>query len=405
MRFLFDTGSMKKSMASQNYNFNKLPLGKLSKDTIEKGYLVLKELGNVILNPKLAQEKYQKSLTAVFSDLSSQYYSIIPHDFGRNRPTPINSEAQLKAEMDLVETLGNMQISNKIVKDTEFPKDQQGNIIHPLDAQMRSLGLQEAVPLDKKSAEFGHLESYLNHAKDSYCLSSDSVIQNIYRISRSEETDRWIAGGYDAQGMKTKPVKDPIGDSSGTAPEAATSAAYSAKVYASPRPKRPPTEKPLARASTLPNRACKSAAYCDPWTSAQTGLLLLCETQLGEPAYVRSDHEYNAADSMRKKGLISAKMAGNPANEPVEWMDAGVANRELGGTLMPDYKIALPAARGNPNEYTVYDVAQIRIHYVFKWKGSRQRGIYQSFYLTRDSPLPIDSPSTQKYFPPPRVVL
>ena len=149
MRFLFDTGHMKKSMTSRNYNFNKLPLGKLSKSTIEKGYLAFKELGDVILNPKLAQEKYEQSLTAVFSDLSSQYYSIIPHDFGRNRSTPINSEAQLKAEMDLVETLGNLQISNKILKDTEYPSDQQGNTIHPLDAQMQSLGLQEAAPLDK----------------------------------------------------------------------------------------------------------------------------------------------------------------------------------------------------------------------------------------------------------------
>ena len=102
MRFLFDAVNMQKSMASQKYNYNKLPLGKLSKGTIEKGYLALKVLGDVILKPKLAQEKYEMSLTAAFNDLSSQYYTIIPHDFGRNRPTAINSEAQLKAEMDLV---------------------------------------------------------------------------------------------------------------------------------------------------------------------------------------------------------------------------------------------------------------------------------------------------------------
>ena len=377
MRFLFDAGYMKKSMASQNYNFNKLPLGKLSKGTIEKGYLALKELGDVILNPELAQERYEQSLTAAFSDLSSQYYSIIPHDFGRNRPTPINSEAQLKAEMDLVETLGNMQISNAILKDTAFPKDQQGNIIHPLDAQMRSLGLQEAVPLDKKSEEFGHLESYLDHAKDGYCLSSDTAIQNIYRISRSEEISRWTASGYDPEGMATKPVKDhrlllwhgSRGCNFG--------GILSQGLRIAP-PEAPANGKAFGKGIYLADRACKSAAYCDPWTSAQTGLLLLCETQLGDPAYVRSDHEYNAADSMRERGLISAKMAENPANEPVGWMDAGVANHQLKGALMPDYRTPLPAARGNPNEYIVYDVAQVRIRYVFmlKWKGARQWGIY-----------------------------
>ena len=378
MRFLFDTGHMKKSMASQKYNFNKLPLGKLSKSTIEKGYLALKELGDVILNPKLAQEKYDQSLTAVFSDLSSQYYSIIPHDFGRNRPTPINSEAQLKAEMDLVETLGNMQISNKILKDTEFPKDQQGNIVHPLDAQMQSLGLQEAIPLDKKSEEFSHLSSYLDHAKDGYCLSSDTVIQNIYRISRSEETSRWIAHGYDPPGMSLKPIKDHRRHLWHGSRGCNFGGILSQGLRIAP-PEAPANGKAFGKGIYLADRACKSAAYCDPWTSGQTGLLLLCETQLGDPAYVRSDHEYNAADRMRERGLISAKMVENVANEPAAWMDAGVANEALEGALMPDCKVALPAARGNPNEYVVYDVAQIRIRYVLmlRWEGAaRQWGIY-----------------------------
>lgn len=377
MRFLFDAGNMKKSMASQNYNYNKLPLGKLSRSTIEKGYLALKELGDVILNHKLAQEKHKQSLTAAFNDLSSQYYTIIPHDFGRNRPTPINSEAQLRVEMDLVETLGNMQISNEILKDTEYPKDQQGNSTHPLDAQMRSLKLQEVISLDRKSVEFGHLESYLNHAKDGYCLSSDTSIQNIYRISRSEEIDRWIAGGYDAEGMKTKLVKDHRRLLWHGSRGCNFGGILSQGLRIAP-PEAPANGKAFGKGIYLADRASKSAAYCDPWTSGQTGLLLLCETQLGDPAYVRRDHEYNAADSMRKKGLISTKMAENPANEPSKWMDAGVANAELSGTVMPDHKIKLPSANGNPNEYIVYDVAQIKIRYVFmlKWKGSRQWGIY-----------------------------
>ena len=379
MRFIFDTGHMKKSMESQNYNFNKLPLGKLSKSTIEKGYLALKELGDVILNPKLAHEKYDQSLTAVFSDLSSQYYSIVPHDFGRNRPTPINSEAQLKAEMDLVETLGNMQISNKILKDTEFPKDQQGNIIHPLDAQMQSLGLQEAVPLDKKSKEYRHLQSYLSHAKDGYILSSSTSIQNIYRISRSSETTRWLTAGYDPQGMSPKPLNDHRRLLWHGSRSCNYGGILSQGLRIAP-PEAPANGKAFGKGIYLADRACKSAAYCDPWTSGQNmGLLLLCETQLGEPAYVRRDHEYNAAESMRERGLISAKMVENAANEPVGWMDARVVNGELEGAFMPDYKVALPAARGNPNEYIVYDVAQIRIRYVFmlRWEGAvRQWGIY-----------------------------
>ena len=132
VRFCVDAGNKQKSMASQNYNCKKLPLGKFSKSTIERGYMALKELGDVIMDPKLAQDKHQMSVEATFNDLNSTYYTIIPHDFGRNRPTPINREKLLQAEMDLVETLGNMHMSNEIMKVTEYSKDRQGMAIHRL---------------------------------------------------------------------------------------------------------------------------------------------------------------------------------------------------------------------------------------------------------------------------------
>lgn len=65
-------------MAAQNYNYNGLPLGNLSKQTIERGYLALKELGDVILDPRLAKSKYQTDLEAAFDELSSAYYTIVP---------------------------------------------------------------------------------------------------------------------------------------------------------------------------------------------------------------------------------------------------------------------------------------------------------------------------------------
>ena len=96
---------------------------------------------------------YNESLQEVYNDLTSQYYTVIPHDFGRARPPPITNTAQLQAEIDLVETLGNMQITNNILKETEYPKDLNGNLIHPLDAQLRSLNLDVVEP--RMLASFG----------------------------------------------------------------------------------------------------------------------------------------------------------------------------------------------------------------------------------------------------------
>lgn len=83
----------------------------------------MKDLGEVIQNPDAAKDKYRGTLKDTFGDLSSKYYTIIPHDFGRMRPAPIDTEDQLKAEVDLVELLGNMRISNEVLKETETPRE------------------------------------------------------------------------------------------------------------------------------------------------------------------------------------------------------------------------------------------------------------------------------------------
>jgi len=373
VRFLFNPDNMKSAMTSQNYNYNKLPLGKLSKTTIEKGYLALKDLGEVIQNPDAAKAKYRGTLKDIFSDLSSKYYTIIPHDFGRKRPAPINTENQLKAEVDLVEMLGNMRISNEVLKETETSREGQ-SAVHPLDARMATLGLQEALALDEGSPEFGHLAQYFRHADGGH---SDAIIRHIYRVSRTEEVERFGRRGYDAEGMKTRPVEDCRKLLWHGSRGCNFGGILSQGLRIAP-PEAPPNGKAFGNGIYLADRASKSASYCDPWNTDQTGLLLLCETQLGDPSYIKSDHEFNAAVSMRKKGLISTKMMTDPLNDPASWLDAATFNADIQGTCLPDTSIAMPRPHGFPNEYIVYDIAQVQIRYVFmlQWNTSRRWGIY-----------------------------
>src|SRR5690606_16491179 len=39
------------------------------------------------------------------ADLSSDFYSLVPHDFGRRRPTIIDNEIMLKAKMEMLEVI------------------------------------------------------------------------------------------------------------------------------------------------------------------------------------------------------------------------------------------------------------------------------------------------------------
>ena len=101
-------------MASMSYDSKKLPLGKLSKTTIMQGFEVLKMIGEVITDGSSVLNKYCEygnSIENILRRLSSRYYTLIPHAFGRSTPPVINTPQMLKRETELVENLVDMKVS------------------------------------------------------------------------------------------------------------------------------------------------------------------------------------------------------------------------------------------------------------------------------------------------------
>lgn len=72
-----------------------MPLGKLSKTQIAKGFEVLEEI-EAAMNQKRGGSRLE--------ELSSKFFTTIPHNFGRNRPPTINSKeiVEKKKEMLMV---------------------------------------------------------------------------------------------------------------------------------------------------------------------------------------------------------------------------------------------------------------------------------------------------------------
>ena len=64
---------MQQQMMEIGYDAKKLPLGKLSKETIKKGYEILK---------KIADQLDKTHSEGALLDLCSEFYTTIPHDFG-----------------------------------------------------------------------------------------------------------------------------------------------------------------------------------------------------------------------------------------------------------------------------------------------------------------------------------
>lgn len=76
----------------------------------------------------------------------------------------------------------------------------------------------------------------------------------------------------------------------------------------------------------------KSANYCHSEASGNTGLLLLCEVELGKPMLELGLGQYDAPEVAKGLGFFSCM--GKGATTPLYWRDASCVNPNLAGVMM-----------------------------------------------------------------------
>ncbi|GIK00388.1 hypothetical protein Aspvir_004411 [Aspergillus viridinutans] len=352
LTFIFNQQHFLSTMASMSYDAQKLPLGKLSKRTLTTGFQILKDLSELVTNPTLASSRYNTTFQDAAQDLSNRYFTTIPHVFGRNRPPVLATDQQIKTEVDLLEALTDMGVANEIMKDSR-----DAEMMNQLDRQYQGLGMQEMTPLNRTSTEFRELEAYLNNSRGSTHHLRFSVI-NIFRIQRKGEEDRFQSscysnlinsnrrllwhgsrstnfGGILSQGLRIAPPEAPM-----------SGYMFGKGVY-------------------FADMSSKSANYCVPYNSANMGLLLLCDVELGNPMFEQYQANFNAGTDAKAQGKIAT--LGRGRTIPAGWKDAECLHPTLARVQMPDVSKSTISDNGSLlyNEYIVYDVAQIRQRYLF----------------------------------------
>lgn len=256
-----------------------------------------------------------------------------------------------------------MQLANDIMKTAKNKKDQEK--LHVLDRQFQGLGMQEMTPLKHQSKEFKEIETYLMKTHGSTHGYSYSI-DDIFRIERNGEDARYQGsefsnmgdksdrrllwhgsrvtnfGGILSQGLRIAPPEAPV-----------SGYMFGKGVY-------------------LADMSSKSAGYCASYNTNGTGLLLLCEAELGAPPLKLNDSDYNAGERAKEKGMISTWGVGQTA--PLAWKDAGAIHPSLKGVRMPDVSKKAPGATKEDgawllyNEYIVYDISQIKLKYLLRVK-------------------------------------
>ncbi|KAL3827816.1 hypothetical protein ACJIZ3_016618 [Penstemon smallii] len=322
---------MKQQMMEIGYNAEKLPLGKLSKSTILKGYDVLKRIADVI----------HRSDKKTLEQLSGEFYTVIPHDFGFKKTSLfiIDTPQKLKSKLEMVEALGEIEVATKLLEDDIDMED-------PLYSQYRRLHC-ELMPLEVSSKEFSMIEKYTKNTHAKTHSSYDVDIIQIFKVSREGEAERfkkfsgtknrmllWHGSrlsnwtGILSQGLRIAPPEAPV-----------TGYMFGKGVY-------------------FADMFSKSANYCYSAQNATSGVLLLCEVALGNMAELLTA-KYDA-DKL-PSGKLSTKGVGSTAP------DLSEVQTLVDGVVVP---LGRPKEQPGPkgslmyNEYIVYNVDQIRMRYL-----------------------------------------
>ncbi|CAG8809596.1 19643_t:CDS:2, partial [Dentiscutata erythropus] len=173
IQMIFDINAFKNIMVELNYDASKLPLGKLSKNTITQGFQVLKRIEAVLVN--IDQGNLEQ--------LSNEFYTVIPHSFGMRTPPIISTLDLLKEKLDMVEALGEIEIAASLIKSADSK-------INLLDSHYNSLNLEKMEPLDHDSEEFKLILKYVKNTQGSthYCKVE---VLDVFSIERQGENERF----------------------------------------------------------------------------------------------------------------------------------------------------------------------------------------------------------------------
>ena len=225
----------------------------------------------------------------------------------------------------MLDTLTDMSVAEIIMKSTG-DKAADSESVNLLDRRFQDLGMDEMTPLGHDSDEYHALSDYLIKSSGSHNIRYR--LEDIFRIERRGEalrfsnsrfaklhkSDRRLLwhgsrttnfGGILSQGLRIAPPEAPV-----------NGYAFGKGVY-------------------LADVSSKSAQYCSPGLSGGTGILLLCEAELGNPKYEIPNGDSQAKEEAMKRKCVSTLGVGRSA--PQGWIDGEIVHKSLKGVSMVSF--------------------------------------------------------------------
>uniref|UniRef100_A0A8C2P6V9 Poly [ADP-ribose] polymerase n=1 Tax=Capra hircus TaxID=9925 RepID=A0A8C2P6V9_CAPHI len=174
---IFSKDMFQNAMALMDLDVKKMPLGKLSKQQIARGFEALEAVEAALKAPADSGHSLE--------ELSSHFYTVIPHNFSHSRPPPINSPKLLQAKKDMLLVLADIELAQTLQATPEETKKVE-EVPHPLDREYQLLKCQLQL-LDPETPEYKVIHAYLK-TSNSY---RPPALQHVWKVDREGEADRF----------------------------------------------------------------------------------------------------------------------------------------------------------------------------------------------------------------------
>ena len=340
IRLIFDLKSMNQQIMKIGYDSDKIPLGQLSPQVISQGYKFLKNLENIIGNTNDKKSINSKEIY----DLSSKYFTIIPHNFGMNNMHKfvINSQERIKEENELLDSIKNIKIVSGILQQTNNNNKEKNEI--SLKEKLNEFKYDVAY-VSKEENIYSIIDKYLSKSNE---IKNSPKIKLIDLFSVKEKNSINITNNKNKKllwyGIRIQNF---------------------ANVFKSglslPPPETPIYSYMFGKGIYFSDVAIKSFYNSHPQNNI--GLMLLCEVDLGN-IEERLKADVNLPNTL-EQGKNSVKVLGmNFPDEKGSYFDENGIEIPLGDILINQDENK--KTYFGFNEYIVYNLDQIKIKYILK---------------------------------------
>jgi len=175
IKLIFDNDMFKETLKNFNIDVKKMPLGKISKNQLQKGFNVLDRIQAVLNKEKKGN----------LAELTGEFFTEIPHDFKRSRPPVIDDQEKLQQKLDLLEVLGDIVVAQNLLKEGEGEEDLEV-VAHPLDVNYNKLN-NEIELVEKDSDEWKWIKTYTNNTMGMRKVE----LMEAWRVNRDGELERF----------------------------------------------------------------------------------------------------------------------------------------------------------------------------------------------------------------------